>query len=165
MRRKDDRVLLRPGNAPPKKKSILNFNRSDRSRRNARRRRNPVNPSYENRYGGRKEPKTHSKTTVLLLILALVAFIIGAGAGVSLSLDDGQSHEPHYQNVTVEMTKNVTNHTNNTNPVIYDQDVDNVDYNNPQSLSGNQSSADNYDEYYDEGYSDDYEYSEDYSEY
>ena len=160
MRRKDDRILLRPGNKPPERKPFLNFNinRKDRSRRNARRRRNPVNPPHNSHYKNQSNPP--SKTTVLLLILALVAFIIGAGVGVALSFDEGPAKEPHVENVTVEMTKNVTN---KSNAVIYDESVDNVDYNNPSTLNNSQS---NTGEYYSEDYSEEYSYDEgyDYSE-
>lgn len=61
---------------------------------------------------------------MLLVILALVAFVIGAGMGVSLSFDDGSDDQPHFENVTKEMTKNVNNTT-----VTFDKEVDGIDYN------------------------------------
>lgn len=61
---------------------------------------------------------------MFLVILALVAFVIGAGMGVSLSFDDGSDSQPHFENVTKEMTKNVNNSS-----VIFDKEVDDVDYN------------------------------------
>ena len=62
---------------------------------------------------------------MFIVILALVAFVIGAGMGVSLSFDDGSDGQPHFENVTKEMTKNV----NNTSSVIYDKEVDDIDFN------------------------------------
>ncbi|MBR4448117.1 MAG: hypothetical protein IKS50_06810 [Methanobrevibacter sp.] len=60
------------------------------------------------------------------MIIALIAFVIGAGIGVSLSLSDGSDDGPHYENVTKEMTSNV----NQTDDVyLFDADVDRVDYN------------------------------------
>ena len=58
------------------------------------------------------------------MILALVAFVIGAGIGVSLSFDSGDDG-PKYENVTKEMTHNL----NETNVTYYDSDIDDVDYN------------------------------------
>ena len=62
---------------------------------------------------------------MFLVILALVAFVIGAGMGVSLSFDDGDDGQPHFENVTEEMTKNV----NGSKVVDYDKEVDGIDYN------------------------------------
>ena len=36
---------------------------------------------------------------MFIMILALVAFVIGAGIGVSLSFDNDDSSQPHYENV------------------------------------------------------------------
>ena len=45
---------------------------------------------------------------VLILIFVLVAFIVGAGIGVTMGLDGGNNdkNETHIKNVTVEMTTN-----------------------------------------------------------
>lgn len=64
------------------------------------------------------------------MILAIVGFVIGAGIGVSLSFDDDGDDEPHVENVTKEMTTNL----NQSEPVIYDKDVDTVDYNSNQDV-------------------------------
>jgi hypothetical protein len=61
---------------------------------------------------------------MFLVIIALVAFVIGAGIGVSLSFDDGSDDQPHFENVTEEMTKNVNNSS-----VVFDKEVDDIDYN------------------------------------
>lgn len=152
MRRKDNRMVLRPGNQqPPKKRSF--FNRNSRDSRNARISRNNRsygnNRPYPNSYGGNQR-KPRSKMTIFILILMLVAFIIGAGVGITFSLDDGEDSGPHYENVTVEMTTNVTN---NSSEVAYDENIDSADYNDPQSVQQSQNAyADSvYNEY---GYND-----------
>ncbi len=62
------------------------------------------------------------------MILALVAFVIGAGIGISFTLDDGPDG-PHWQNVTNEMTTNVSQE-----PVYYDIEEDRVDFNDNETL-------------------------------
>lgn len=61
---------------------------------------------------------------MFIVILALVAFVIGAGIGVSLSFDNGDDSQPHFENVTKEMTENVT-----PNEVTFDKEVDGKDFN------------------------------------
>lgn len=108
-RKKDDkRVLVSPRD-----------NRQRNSRRQ-RRRNPPIN---------RKKAKRNKKT-VLLMILALVAFVIGAGIGISLSFDHGNDG-PQWENVTKEMTTNL----NDTEPVYYDSELDRVDYNDNETLA------------------------------
>ena len=63
------------------------------------------------------------------MVLALIAFVVGAGMGVTLSLDDGSDDGPHYENVTKEMTSNL----NQSDYVVFDQDIDGIDYNENQS--------------------------------
>lgn len=70
-----------------------------------------------------------------LMILALIAFVIGSAIGISVSISehDNQSKEnntTHVENVTVEMTSNL--HKNDT--VEFDYDLDNIDYNENQSM-------------------------------
>lgn len=162
-------MVLRPGNQqPPKKRSFLK--RNNRNSRNERISRN--NRSYGNNYyNGQSKPR--SKKTILILILILVAFITGAGVGISFSLDDGVDSGPHYENVTVEMTTNVTN---DSSEVAYDENIDNADYNDPDSVEQSQNAyAESlYDEYgyyddssyYDESaYYDDYGYYDEYGNY
>ena len=69
----------------------------------------------------------------LMMILALVAFVIGAAIGISVSLGEHDknataenNNTTHVENVTVEMTSNL-NKKNNS--VEYDYEADNVDYN------------------------------------
>lgn len=71
---------------------------------------------------------------VLILIFALVAFIIGAGIGVTMGFDDGNGdkNESHIENVTVEMT---TNLSEADNAVSYDKEVDGVDFNNKEEVA------------------------------
>lgn len=131
-RKKDDKRVLRSGNG--RKNSSKGFLRPGNGRQNAskskfRRIKNnnfnrPAMPNGpRNRYN-RKKRKT-SGTFILIVVLALIAFVIGAGIGVSLSFDDGSDEGPHYENVTSEMTKNI----NSTKEVSFDNEVDNVDFN------------------------------------
>ena len=64
------------------------------------------------------------------MILALVAFLIGAGVGISMSLE-GDNEGPHVENVTAEMTTNVTD---DSNEPVYDSDIDSIDYNDEETL-------------------------------
>ena len=116
MRRKknDKRVLISP--REQRKKNNRNLPKIPRRNNNAR---HNVNKSKRN------------GITVLIMILALVAFVIGAGIGISLNFEDNsQDDGPHWVNVTEEMTTNL----NDTEPIYYDQQLDAVDYNSNQSL-------------------------------
>ena len=62
---------------------------------------------------------------MFLVIFALIAFIIGAGVGVSLSFNEGHTEKPEFENVTEEMTSDL----NQTDQVYYDRSVDEIDYN------------------------------------
>ncbi len=122
-RKKDDKRVLRPGNGHQStsrlKRMRMNNNRNNRSfLSNNRNRSNRNRPN-----GNRKRSKSNNKL-VFFMIFALVAFVIGAGIGVSLSLDDGSSDEPHFENVTKEMTTNL----NDTPDLDYDSE-DEVDFN------------------------------------
>ncbi|KZX11167.1 hypothetical protein MBORA_16440 [Methanobrevibacter oralis] len=71
---------------------------------------------------------------VLILIFVLVAFIVGAGIGVTMGLDGGNNdkNETHIKNVTVEMTTNL-NETDDA--VYYDKEIDGVDFNNKEEVA------------------------------
>lgn len=121
-RKKDDkRVLVSPRDA-----------RKNNSRRKKIRR--PINNSRNNsRNYNRNNPRNKRKRsglTVFLMILALVAFVIGAGIGISLSFDDGDDG-PHWVNVTEEMTTNL----NDTEPIYYDSELDDIDFNSNETLT------------------------------
>jgi flagellar basal body-associated protein FliL len=115
-RKKDDkRVLI----SPREQRKKNNRNLPKMPRRNNNNARHNVNKSKRN------------GITVLIMILALVAFVIGAGIGISLNFEDNsQDDGPHWVNVTEEMTTNL----NDTEPIYYDQQLDAVDYNSNQSL-------------------------------
>ena len=111
-RKKNDKRVLKPRyNSPPQQ----NKRRGGRNSRNSR------NP---------RKPRKTSRTTLFFIILVLVAFVIGAGFGISLALGtDDDDNGPHVQNVTAEMTNNLTkNHTD------FDYDLDRIDYNNQSDL-------------------------------
>ncbi|WP_458453685.1 hypothetical protein [Methanobrevibacter sp.] len=128
-RSKDDKRVLRSGNG--RQQNSRRKRRGSRklmSRRpkqnnfpvNSRNRRNPRNPRKS-----RKQRKSNGKL-VFIMIVALIAFVIGAGIGVSLSLsDDNADNAPKFENVTKEMTTNLTN----TTDVYFDKATDNVDFN------------------------------------
>lgn len=124
-RKKDDKRVLRAGNGRQntskrkfgRSKGLFNNRQSNPRGPRNRGPRNPVNrrPKHQRKSSG---------TLMLIVIIALVAFVIGAGIGVSLSFDDGSSDQPKFENVTDEMTKNVNNST-----VVYDIETDKIDYN------------------------------------
>ncbi|WP_298501473.1 hypothetical protein [uncultured Methanobrevibacter sp.] len=119
-RKKDDKRVLRPGNGSSTRKRRRNNNRSFKLKNNRR----PAAPKREKIKGKR------SSKTVFIVIVALVAFIIGAGIGISLSFDEGNAdNSTHIENVTVEMTSNL----NESNSVVFNES-DHVDYNENQSL-------------------------------
>ena len=110
-RKKDDkRVLISPRD-----------NRQKKSRRQKRMK--PVsNPRNKSKRSG---------LTLFLMILALVAFVIGAGIGISLSFEENNNDGPHWINVTEEMTTNL----NDTEPIYYDKNLDDVDFNSNETLT------------------------------
>lgn len=114
-------------------KRVLVSPREIRSSSNKRRfRRNNRNNNFNsNPRRGDHKPKKTNGLTLLLMILALVAFIAGAGFGISLSLDDGSDDGPHVVNVTKEMTTNL----NNTTPVYFDEELDDIDFNDNETLA------------------------------
>ena len=71
----------------------------------------------------------------MLIILALIAFVVGAGVGVSMALgsfDDKNATEGvHVENVTVEMTSNL----NKKNISVYDYEYEGIDYNNQADIA------------------------------
>ena len=117
-RKKDDkRVLVSPRD-----------NRQKKSRRQ-KIRRSKSNPMP---YNKPKSTSKRSRRTVFLMILALVAFVIGAGIGISLSFENNSDDSgPQWVNVTKEMTSDL----NDTEPVIYDQEVDDIDFNDNETIA------------------------------
>lgn len=117
-RKKDDRPKLRRGNGRNDKRNLRapNFGFNRNNGRNA--------PIVQN------EHKKRSGKTVLLMIIVLIAFIVGAGIGILMSFDDGSVDEnvTHYKNVTKEMTTNV----NKSGGVVFDE-ADQVDFNENES--------------------------------
>ena len=91
-------------------------------------------PSRPKNYGPKRNGKKRKSNgrLVFLMIIALVAFVLGAGIGISLSFDDGSADDgPHFENVTKEMTTNLNKNNNST--VVYDSEVDDVDFNENQT--------------------------------
>ena len=117
-RKKDDKRVLRSGNG-------RNQSSGRKIRRKNNRRSIPKNPPVNRR---RRQKRKNSKSLILIMVIALIAFVIGAGVGVSLSLGDDNDEGPHYENVTKEMTSNLTD-----NQVYFDKEVDDVDFNENES--------------------------------
>ena len=121
-RKKDDkRVLVSPRDAHKKnnKRQLIKRNRNNRIR-------------HSNKYGNNVRRSKTSRITIILMVLALLAFVVGAGLGIFWNLDSSsQDDGPHWINVTEEMTTNL----NETEPVYYDASVDDVDYNSNQTLT------------------------------
>ena len=127
-RKKDDKQVLIPRNRP---KNNKRRRRSNKRHRKLNNRQMPNNRQRMPNNRQRKKRKT-SGITLTLMIIALVAFIIGAGIGISLSFEEKAPDEgPHYENVTDEMTTNL----NDTTPVSFDKGVDDVDFNDNQTAS------------------------------
>ncbi|WP_296856912.1 hypothetical protein [uncultured Methanobrevibacter sp.] len=107
--------------------------RNNSSQRSMGQRRSPrFMPREQNRR--HDAPNKTNGLFMLVVIIALIAFVIGAGFGVSLSFDDGNSTKEnvsHVQNVTKEMTTDL----NQTNTVSFDKKYDGVDYNNKSSVA------------------------------
>lgn len=122
-RKKDNKRVLRSGNGR-QNTSKRKFGRN-KNKFNTR----PASPRNPRNRRPKKQRKS-SGTLMFIVIIALVAFVIGAGIGVSLSFDDGNDGQPHYENVTKEMTKNV-----NQSEVVFDKEVDGIDYNENTSSS------------------------------
>ena len=133
-RKKDDKRVLRSGNGRQNNsKRILRpgNGRQNVSKRNIRIKRNnhsdnrPIRPRGQPIGRRNKKQRKASKGLMLIMIVALVAFVIGAGIGVSLTLNDDGDDGPHYTNVTKEMTSNL----NDTEEVYFEKNVDDVDFN------------------------------------
>ncbi len=118
-RKKDDkRVLVSP---------------RDARKKNSRRQkiRMPSSNSRNNNRNNSRNKRKRSGLTVFLMILALVAFVIGAGIGISLSFDNNNDDGPHWVNVTEEMTTGL----NDTEPIYYDSELDDIDFNSNETLT------------------------------
>ena len=115
-RKRDDKRVLRSGNGR-QNASKRKFGRS-KNKFNTR----PANPRNQRKRKPKQQRKSSGKL-MFLVILVLVAFVIGAGMGVYLSFYDG-SNDPHFEDVTENMTKNV-----NSSGVVYDNEVDGMDFN------------------------------------
>ena len=126
-RKKDDKRVLRAGNGRNNKRNRRTPNLSfKRKNNNGPRNRNTMP------YQRVKKQKKRNRKTVLLMILVLLAFVIGAGMGVLMSFDKeaaDNSTETQIENVTVQMTS----HLNESNDLGYDEYYDQVDYNENQS--------------------------------
>lgn len=133
MRRKqDDKRVLRSGNgrqSNSRKKKISGRKLRSRGQRRNSAPRNPIHSSNVKNPRNRRNKKKRSNKVVFLMILALVAFVIGAGIGVSLSFDNGADEGPHYENVTKEMTSDL----NSTEDIYFDKTTDDIDYNENES--------------------------------
>lgn len=121
-RKKDDKRVLRAGNGRQ--------NKSRRIKRDNRQFMSPRNDNYYPRTPHNRRSKKSNGKLVFLMIIALVAFVIGAGIGVSLTFEDNQADDgPHFVNVTKEMTSDL----NDTEDVYYDRSADDIDYNQNQT--------------------------------
>ena len=89
----------------------------------------------DNGFSQSRKPRKTSKNTMILIIIALIAFVVGAGIGISMAIggsdnntvvDDGVT----FVNVTDEMTSNL----NGSGKVFVDDGVYNIDYNNAEDV-------------------------------
>jgi len=125
-RSKDDKRVLRSGNG--RQQNSMQRKRTGRKLLPRRQNRNNAR-SYPVNSRKPRNPKRKKKSNgklVFVMIVALIAFVIGAGIGVSLTFEEETVDEgPHYENVTKEMTSNL----NSTEEVYFDKTTDDVDYN------------------------------------
>ncbi len=68
---------------------------------------------------------------VVVMIIALIAFCIGAGIGIVMNISGDENVENsndtiHYQNVTVEMTSNLNDSNQVDDIMVYDAEKDNA---------------------------------------
>ena len=123
-RKRDDKRVLRSGNGRQNtsKRKIRRGNNNHFNNRPVMSR-GPVNRQ--------KKQRKSSKTLMVIMIVALIAFVVGAGIGVSLSLGNNgnDDNQPHFENVTKEMTTGL----NETEPVYFEKNVDDVDFNENQT--------------------------------
>ena len=84
-------------------------------------------------------PPKDDKITVVFMIIALIAFCIGAGIGVSMSIsDDGggaENNTTHVENVTEEMTTNLDNSDNNDTVYDLETNQSNITYDEDMNLN------------------------------
>ena len=138
-RKKDDKRVLRAGNGinNQKKSRLPSFKRNNNKRNisysfnnNRYNRQYSRNNNYNNQ-------KKRSGKSVLIMIIILLAFIVGAGAGIFMSFEaennatnitNNTTDAPHVENVTVEMTSNL----NKSKDVTFDES-DAVDFNENKS--------------------------------
>lgn len=127
-RKKDDKRVLRPGNGSSSPRGGRKNTRFKSKNNRFKSNRNRSSPPHMKQ---KKKRKNNGKL-VLVMIIALIAFIIGAAAGISLSFDDGSVDEntTQYENVTDQMVTNVTD----SGPVVYNSS-DSADSNQNQSSS------------------------------
>lgn len=72
---------------------------------------------------------------VFIMIIALIAFGIGAVMGITIGMDnindaDNVTGIVHIENVTEEMSTNLTDNESS----IYNSEIDHVDYNNNETF-------------------------------
>lgn len=127
-RKKDDKRVLRSGNGRQQNSRRQKRNRRliPRGQQNNMGYRPPTNPRNPR---NRRNKRKRSKKLIIALIIALLAFVIGAGIGISLTFDNPEDDGPHYENVTKEMTSNLSD----IDEVYYDKSTDDVDYNQNQT--------------------------------
>ncbi len=88
---------------------------------------NSTRRGWDNGHGRNQRNDYHNKpnkTALILIVIALIAFVIGAGIGVSMALGGHEDADsaPQPTNVTDQMTSHV-NHSN-VNTSNYDYDYD-----------------------------------------
>ena len=137
LRKKEDKRVLRSprdSNARNNKRIRRRNSNPPQNNHKLRRKHNPRNNDKirnRNSYGAAKKQNKTSKTTLIIMIIALLAFVVGAGAGVTMALGSDHNDTPQYENVTVEMTT----HLNNSDGVYFDEIEDHIDFNSKEDVS------------------------------
>ena len=137
-KKKDKRVLKSPRSANTRNNKRIRRRNSNRPPQNNQRFGRNSNPRNNERIRMRNAPnvprkqKKASKTTLIIMVIALIAFVVGAGAGISLALGGGDEHAPQFENVTVEMTSNLSD----VDEVYFDSN-DSIDFNDASYIRQN----------------------------
>lgn len=139
-KKKDKRVLKSPRSANARNNKRIRRRNSNRPPQNNQRFGRNSNPRNNERIRMRNAPKKQkkaSKTTLIIIVIALIAFVVGAGAGISMALG-GDEEAPQFENVTVEMTSNLSD----VDEVYFDSN-DSIDFNDADYIKQNNLTSQN----------------------
>lgn len=128
----DKRVLKTRYNNHHNKKQKRGFSYGNRQNN-----RLPYNDVQSVGFSKSKKPRKTSRNTMIIIIIALLAFVIGAGIGISMAINGPSNNNTvvedgmTFENVTVQMTSDL----NGSGKGFVDDGVYNIDYNNAEDVA------------------------------